>query len=155
MSVWYLILSWSSDPANTYTPSPPSLSTTLPCHRSRHSLCAVACAALAWHILVWIFNGFAVKLMSQRRSKVKQSHVVVGAGFAQFALAQQEQDVAWGEGGARGVCSLLACCEDRHIVGGLRLERRFVSAWQTINFAAPAWASASAAPCDVFNCTLH
>lgn len=32
----------------------------------------------------------------------------------------------------------LVCCEDRHIVGGLRLERRFVSAWQTINFAAPA-----------------
>lgn len=46
--------------------------------------------------------------MSQRRSKVKQSRVVDGAGFAQFALAQQEQEVACGEGGARGVSSLLA-----------------------------------------------
>lgn len=79
--------------------------------------------------------------MSQRRFKVKHSRVVDGAGFAQFALAYAMQEVVERER-SQGEFALtrtqLVCCEDRHIVGGLRLERRFVSAWQTINFAAPA-----------------
>lgn len=81
--------------------------------------------------------------MSQRRSKVKQSHVVGCVRFAQFALAyhaggEMSRGVESWVGGFALTRTQLVCWEDRHIVGGLRLERRFVSAWQTINFAAPA-----------------
>lgn len=123
---------WSSK--HLHTLPPPPLSTRLPCHRRRHSFCAVACAALAWHILVWIFNGFAVKLMSQRRSKVKQSRVVDGAGFAQFALAQQEQEVAWGQGGVRGGGGFALYSHSARLLWGPTYCRRFAT-WKAIRFS--------------------